>query len=166
MLLPGVDRHHLLPVGIHLMQAVVAAEVHQIEDVFLEAAAAKAGADGAGHLLHIGAGGFSEGRNAVDRADALVADSAGLRSQPPVGGTCRDCWGRGSHDVAEPASASRTAALPALGPQPLCSSSQAVRSVGPLKSSNASARDSSCSSGSAWISAVVASLRGPQRRLS
>ena len=43
------------------------------------------------HLLHSGAGGFAEGGDAVDRADALVADSAGLRSQPSVGGTCRDC---------------------------------------------------------------------------
>ena len=90
MLLPGVERHHLLPVGGYLMQAVVAADVHQVEDVFLEAAAAKAGADGAGHLLHIGAGVFAEGRNAIDRADGLVADSAGLSSQLPVGGTCRE----------------------------------------------------------------------------
>ena len=44
VLLPGVEIHHLLPVGGHLMQAVVAAEVHKVEDVFLEAAATKAGA--------------------------------------------------------------------------------------------------------------------------
>jgi hypothetical protein len=43
----------------------VAAQVHQIEDVFLEAAAAKAGADGTSYLLHIGAGGFSEAGDAV-----------------------------------------------------------------------------------------------------
>ena len=66
VLLPGVERHHLLPVGGHLMQAVVAAEVHQVEDVFLEAAAAKAWADGAGHLLHVGAGGLLVGGDAVD----------------------------------------------------------------------------------------------------
>ena len=44
VLLPGVEAHHLLPVGGHLVQAVVAAEIHEVEDVFLEAAAAKAGA--------------------------------------------------------------------------------------------------------------------------
>jgi len=43
----------------------VAAEIHQIEDVFLEAAAAKDWADGASYLLHIGAGGFSEAGDAV-----------------------------------------------------------------------------------------------------
>jgi len=32
----------------------------------------------------------AEGGDAVDRADALVADSAGFRSQPPVGSTCRE----------------------------------------------------------------------------
>jgi hypothetical protein len=73
VLLPGVERHHLLPVGGYIMQAIVAAEILQVEDVFLEAAAAQAGADGAGHFLHIGAGGFSEGGDAVDRADALGA---------------------------------------------------------------------------------------------
>jgi len=79
VLLPGVEIHHLLPVIGHLMQAVVGAEIHQVEDVFLEAATAKAGAgleelgsqprigaDGTGHLAHIGAGGFSEGGDAVD----------------------------------------------------------------------------------------------------
>jgi hypothetical protein len=73
VLLPGVERHHLLPVGGYLMQAVVAAEVHQVEDVFLEAAATKAGADGVCQLMHIGAGGFAEGGDAVDRADRLGA---------------------------------------------------------------------------------------------
>ena len=84
VLLPGVERHHLLPVGRHLLEAVVAAEIHQIEDVFLEAAAAKARArlqkfganaavraDGLGHLAHIGARGLAKGGNAVDRADPL-----------------------------------------------------------------------------------------------
>ena len=82
----------------------MAAEIHQVEDVFLEAAAAKAwtgleelgpqariGADGAGQLLHIGAGGFAEGGDAVDRADQLGAAvetwwlmlfKEGIRSQP------------------------------------------------------------------------------------
>ena len=74
---------------------------------------------------------------------------AGLRSEPEGGGACREGWGRITHDPAEPAGASRTAALPALGPQPLCSSSQVARSAGALKSSSASARASSCSSGRA-----------------
>ena len=34
MLLPGVERHHLLPVGGHLVKAVVAAEVHQMRMSF------------------------------------------------------------------------------------------------------------------------------------
>ena len=38
--------------------------------------------------------------------------------------------------------------------------SQVARSVGPWKSSRASARASSCSSGSAWIWAVVAASEG------
>jgi len=42
-------------------------------------------------------------------------------------------------------------------------SAQAL-AAGPWKSSRASARVSSCSSGSAWIGVVVASLSGPQRR--
>ena len=90
----------------HLVQAVVAAEIDEVEDAFLEAAVANAGAgfdelgaqsriaaDGTGHRLHIGAGGFLEGGDAVDRADALVADSAGLRSQPPGGGAGQEGWG-------------------------------------------------------------------------
>jgi hypothetical protein len=63
------------------VQAVVAAEDHEVEDVRLEAAAAETGArleelrpnaavgtDGAGHFAHVGAGGFAEGGDAVDRA--------------------------------------------------------------------------------------------------
>ncbi len=30
-------------------------------------------------------------KHRYERRSLLVADSAGLRSQPPVGGTCRDC---------------------------------------------------------------------------
>ena len=91
VLLPGVERHHLLPVGGSLVQAVVAAEVHQVEDVFLEAAATKAWADGACHLLRVSSGGFSEDGDAVDRADQLGAAvetwwlmlfKKGIRSQP------------------------------------------------------------------------------------
>ena len=60
------------------MQAVVAAEIDEVEDAFLEAAVANAGAgfdelgaqsriaaDGAGHLLHSGACGFEEGGDVV-----------------------------------------------------------------------------------------------------
>lgn len=38
LLLPGVQLHHALPVGRHLMQPVMAAKIDQIEDVLLEAA--------------------------------------------------------------------------------------------------------------------------------
>ena len=57
----------LLPGGGYLMQAVVAAENHQVEDVFLEAAAAKAGAglEELGTQARIGAGGLAEGGDAV-----------------------------------------------------------------------------------------------------
>ncbi len=50
-------------------------------------------------------------------------------------------------------------------PQALAAS-QVARSAGPVKSSRASAKASSCSRGRALIWAVVASVRGPQRRLS
>jgi hypothetical protein len=43
--------------------------------------------------------------------------------------------------------------------------SQDARSAGPWKSSRASARASNVSTGRAWIWAVLASLKGPQRRL-
>ena len=77
VLLPGVQLHHLLPVGGHLLQSVVAAEIHQIKNIFLEATTAKArssleelGADSAiaanrlGHLPHVGTGGLTEGGDA------------------------------------------------------------------------------------------------------
>jgi len=52
------------------------------------------------------------------------------------------------------------------GVDQLWAACQAVRSAGPWKSRSASANASSCSSGSASMRAVVASLRGPQRRAS
>ena len=69
----------LLPGGGYLMRAVVAAENHQVEDVFLEAAAAKAGAglEELGTQARIGAGGFAEGGDAVDRAGDCVLGGPG-----------------------------------------------------------------------------------------
>lgn len=106
---------------LHLVQA---AEDHEVEDAFLEAAAAKAlacleelgsragiTADGAGHLLHSRAGGFAEGGNVVDRAERRLPirrDSA--RSHQWVAPAER--VGARSHHPAEPAGASRPAALP------------------------------------------------------
>jgi len=68
----------------------VPTEIDKIEDVFLEAAPAKAGAgfeelasdaavgtDGMGYLLHIGSGGFTEGCDRIDRADALGQEGIG-----------------------------------------------------------------------------------------
>ena len=60
VLLPGVEIHHLLPGGGYLVQAVVAAENHQVEDVFLEAATTNAG-------------GFAEGGDAVDGAGGVCS---------------------------------------------------------------------------------------------
>ena len=90
MLLPGVQRHHALPVIRDLRQAEMPTEIHQIEDVLLETAAtetgpgveefranATVGADGPSHLAHICPTGFAEGGNGVDRADALGQEGIG-----------------------------------------------------------------------------------------
>ena len=92
MLLPRVQGHHLFPVAGHILKAVITAQVNQIEDVLLEATAAKSragleklGADAAvsadriGHLAHVGTGGLTEGGDAVDRADPLRQKS--IRSE-------------------------------------------------------------------------------------
>ena len=84
MFLPRVEHHQVIPVGRDLLKAVVAAELHQIEDVFLETTAANAQAslqkfaansvvspDRLSHLPHIGAGGLAEGSHVIDRADPL-----------------------------------------------------------------------------------------------
>ena len=90
MLLPCVQGNHLLPVAGHILKAVITAQVNQIEDVLLEAAAAKSragreklGADAAvctdsiGHLAHVGTGGLTEGGDAVYLADPLGQKSIG-----------------------------------------------------------------------------------------
>ena len=102
MLLPTIELHHALPVGGHLMQAVVPTEIDEIEDVFLEAAPAKAGtrleelgsdaaigSDRMSDLLHISPGGFAQGCDRVDRTDALrqerVGGELGKLRAPKVG---------------------------------------------------------------------------------
>jgi len=90
VLLPAVELHHALPIGSNVVEAVVTAEVHQVEDVLLEAAAAKTrasfeelgadaaiGADGMGYLIDVSAGGLAERGNRVDRADALRQERVG-----------------------------------------------------------------------------------------
>ena len=78
------------------------AEVHQIEDVFLETAAPKAGpsiqefranaavgANRPGHFAHIRPTGFAKGGNGVDRADPLgqecISGELGELAAPKVG---------------------------------------------------------------------------------
>ncbi len=97
---------YLVPVVGHLGQLQVLAEVDQIEDVLLEAAAAEADArlqkappdatvraDGVRHLVHVGPGRLANGRDGVDGADALREE--GIRRQlrqlraPGVGGDDR-----------------------------------------------------------------------------
>ncbi|KAH9402222.1 hypothetical protein TYRP_016277 [Tyrophagus putrescentiae] len=97
---------YLVPVVGHLGQLQVLAEVDQIEDVLLEAAAAEADArlqkpppdatvraDGVRHLVHVGPGGLADRRDGVDGADALREE--GIRRQlrqlraPGVGGDDR-----------------------------------------------------------------------------
>lgn len=98
-----VHADDLFPVAGDVGQAEVVAEVYEVEDVFLEAGAAESdggfeefgadarvGADGAGDFFDVGAGGFAEGRNAVDAADALgeegVGGEFGEFGAPDVGG--------------------------------------------------------------------------------
>ncbi len=79
-LLVVVHLDHLLPVPGCLVQAIVLAQVGEIENVLLEARAAKAdagpqeaeadaavGADGVGHLRHVGAGPLAQVGDSVDR---------------------------------------------------------------------------------------------------
>ena len=90
VLLPAVELDHALPVGRHIVEAVMTADVNQIEDVLLEAAAAKAwaclqelgadttvGANGMGHLVDIRSGGLAESSDRVDRADPLGQEGIG-----------------------------------------------------------------------------------------
>ena len=102
MLLPGVELHHLLPIAGHLIKAVVAAEVDEVEDIFLKTAATKSrtgleelgadagiGTDRLAHFHHIGAGGLAESGDGVDRGDALgeegVGSELGELTAPEVG---------------------------------------------------------------------------------
>ncbi len=84
MRLPFVDFHDAFPVGGDFGESVVSAQVNEVQDVFLEAAAAKAdrsleelGANpmvlshDKGDFIDIGAGLFAESADRVDRADAL-----------------------------------------------------------------------------------------------
>ena len=84
MCLPLVDLHDRFPVGGDFGESIVAAQVHEVQNILLEAATAKADggleelrADTAvlahhvGDLVHVGTGLFAEGADGVDGADAL-----------------------------------------------------------------------------------------------
>ncbi len=90
LLLVVVDAQHLEPVFGTLAQVERFANVNQVVDVLLEAAAAEAdarlqklaadasvGADGLGYLLDVCAAGFADGRNRVDARDSLSQKSVG-----------------------------------------------------------------------------------------
>ncbi|TVU44955.1 hypothetical protein EJB05_04419, partial [Eragrostis curvula] len=102
-LLVVVDLDHLLPVVGHLGQAVALADVHQVQNVLLEAGATKANtgvqelganpgvlAHGVSHFRHIGAGGLAECGDGVHRGDPLrqerICSKLGKLSRPQVGG--------------------------------------------------------------------------------
>jgi hypothetical protein len=102
-LLVVVDLDHLLPVVGHLGQAIALADVHQVQDVLLEArptepntgvqelgANPRVLAHGVSHLSHIRAGGLAEGGDGVHRGDPLcqerVGSELGELSRPQVGG--------------------------------------------------------------------------------
>jgi hypothetical protein len=102
-LLVVVDLDHLLPVVGNLGQAVALADVHQVQDVLLEAGATEPNtgvqelganpgvlAHGIGHLRHIGAGGLAEGGDGIHRGDPLrqerIGGELGQLSRPQVGG--------------------------------------------------------------------------------
>ena len=102
MLLPGVEQDHALPIVGHIRQTEVTAEIHQIQDVFLETAAPKSwacvekfgsnpaiGANRFSHLAHIRTGGLTQSRNRVDRANPLrkkgVGGELGQLAAPQIG---------------------------------------------------------------------------------
>mmetsp|Transcript_57290 Transcript_57290/g.79498 ORF Transcript_57290/g.79498 Transcript_57290/m.79498 type:complete len:234 (+) Transcript_57290:425-1126(+) len=89
-LLPVIDVHHFLPVLRHLRQAVALAQVHQVQDVLLEAATAKPnrGAqevgtnthvrpNSAGNFVNIGTRGFAQSRDGVNARNALREHGVG-----------------------------------------------------------------------------------------
>ena len=103
VLLVVVHDDYLVPVLRDLIEALGLADVHEVEDVLLEAGAAEAhrgveelgsdagvGADGVGDLAHVGSGLLAQGRDGVDGRDALGKEGVGhelgeLRG-PEVGG--------------------------------------------------------------------------------
>ena len=101
--LPVVEMDHLAPVFGDVGQVEGLAEIDEVEDVLLETRAAEADggleelradarvhADGAADFIDIGAGGFAEGGNRVDRGNPLgeegVGDELGKLGRPEVGG--------------------------------------------------------------------------------
>ena len=103
VLLVVVDGNHALPVLGHLLEALGLADVHQVQDVLLEAGAAEADggvqeagahpgvlADGVRHLGHVRASRLAQGADAVDAADALRQEGVGRQlgqlRRPQVGG--------------------------------------------------------------------------------
>ena len=102
VLLPSIEKNHALPIVGHIWQPEVAAEIHQIEDVFLETAAPKSGAcvekfgpnpavcaDRFRHLTYISTGGLAKGRNGVNRANSLrqkrISGELGQLAAPQIG---------------------------------------------------------------------------------
>ena len=80
----------LLPVPRHFRQPEVVAQVDQVQDVFLETGSAetdggfqelgtytRVGANGVGDFFYIRAGGFAQGRDGINAADALGEEGVG-----------------------------------------------------------------------------------------
>ncbi|KAG6550263.1 hypothetical protein Mapa_008223 [Marchantia paleacea] len=102
-LLVVIDLHYLLPVIGHLHEPVALTDVHQVQNVLLEARSSESDtgvqklgpnsrvlADGVGHLRHIGPGGLAQGGHGIDGRDPLRQEGIGgelrqLRG-PQVGG--------------------------------------------------------------------------------
>src|SRR5690606_20494928 len=99
----------LLPVMGHLMQPVAAGDVHQVEDVLLETGApethrglqelgadAAVGADGTGHLVHVGPRLFAQLGDGIDGGYPLgqerVGRELGQFGRPQVGGDYPLAW--------------------------------------------------------------------------
>ena len=102
VLLPGIEQDHALPIVGHIWQPEVAAEIHQIEDVFLKTTAPKSrtcvekfwsnpaiGADRFRYLTHIRTGGLTQGCNGVNRANSLrqksISGELGQLATPQIG---------------------------------------------------------------------------------
>ncbi|GJN23258.1 hypothetical protein PR202_gb10892 [Eleusine coracana subsp. coracana] len=102
-LLVVVDLDHLLPVVGNLGQAVALTDVHQVQDILLEAGATETNtgvqelganpgvlAHGISHFRYIGTSGLAEGGDGVHRGDPLrqerIGSELGELSRPQVGG--------------------------------------------------------------------------------